>query len=154
MQPFSLTTERQFPISSERLWPLVSQPQRLAEWWPGFQRSELIAGDGELGSRIACQVKGMFGLSFEFEALITDWQPPYYIKLQATGDFQGTGEWFFEDRAGQTQVTYQWDIALQNSLAHVIARVPGGRRLLQYGHDRVMDLGGDQISQMIDEGVL
>lgn len=66
--------ERRVDASPEALWPLVSEPTRLSEWFTFADSAEVLDGEG-LGRRQ--QIHGHWGKKrSEIDQVVTQWTPP------------------------------------------------------------------------------
>src|SRR5829696_3537975 len=66
--------ERQVDATPDELWPLVSDPGRLAEWFEFAEGAEVLEGDAGVGQRR--RMHGSWGKKkSEIDQRVTDWQP-------------------------------------------------------------------------------
>ena len=67
--------EREIPAAPDDLWPLVSDPARLAEWFEFADDAEVIEGGPGVGQRR--RMHGSWGKKkSEIDQVIVAWQPP------------------------------------------------------------------------------
>ena len=67
--------EREIPAAADELWPLVSDPGRLAEWFDFAEGAEVIEGDPGVGQRR--RMHGSWGKrKSEIDQRVVDWDPP------------------------------------------------------------------------------
>lgn len=151
MFQFHFVTHWRLQACRDRVWALVLQPARLSEWWPGFEQSCLLAGDGEVGTQIRCQVRAPVGFRFNFVAEIEAQRAPEYVRLRACGDLEGFGVWQFSEAGDHTDVTFEWHVRLKNFWVRLFLIVPGMRPLLSVGHKRVMQVGGESLEKLLND---
>jgi hypothetical protein len=75
--------------------------------------------------------------------------PPTQMKLEASGDFIGTGEWKLRPEGAGCAVTYVWNVAVQKSWSPWVRFIPGMRHRLEQSHDRVMTEGGRNLAAIL-----
>lgn len=150
MQPFHFLTLWHFDAPLERVWDILSQPERFTEWWPGFEHAEMVRGErGKPGSATAYRVRGDFGFVFDFTMELVESQPPESMKLVASGDFVGTGEWALRPDGDGTAVTYIWNVDVRKPWIRFLSMLPGARHRLEQSHDRVMTEGGRNLARLV-----
>jgi uncharacterized protein YndB with AHSA1/START domain len=117
------TWQLQAPI--ERVWPAISDLERLPAWYPAVQEVQtLAAGDADgVGSRVRYLIKGRLPMRLAFEATITRVVPPRELELRAEGELAGTGRWEIEQRAEVTSVRYTWDVRTTKAWMNLAAPV-------------------------------
>jgi uncharacterized protein YndB with AHSA1/START domain len=70
-----VTAERSIPAAPDVLWPLVSDPARLPEWFSFAERVEVLEGADGAGQRR--RQHGRWGRKrSEVDQVITRWEPP------------------------------------------------------------------------------
>ena len=67
--------EREIAAAPDDLWPLVSDPGRLADWFDFAEGAEVIEGDAGVGQRR--RMHGSWGRKkSEIDQRVVEWQPP------------------------------------------------------------------------------
>jgi uncharacterized protein YndB with AHSA1/START domain len=117
------TWQLQAPI--ERVWPAISDLERLPAWYPAIQEVQtLAAGDPDgVGGRVRYLIKGRLPMRLAFEATITRVVPPRELELRAEGELAGTGRWELEQRGEVTSVRYTWDVRTTKAWMNLAAPV-------------------------------
>ena len=117
------TWQLQAPI--ERVWPAISDLERLPAWYPAVQEVQtLAAGDPDgVGGRVRYLIKGRLPMRLAFEATITRVVPPRELELRAEGELAGTGRWELEQRGELTSVRYTWDVRTTKAWMNLAAPV-------------------------------
>jgi uncharacterized protein YndB with AHSA1/START domain len=155
MEPFHFLTLWHFNEPVERVWEELNRPTEFPSWWPGFEDAEaLTQGPPGLGSVTRFRVRGDFNVLFDFELKVVEHNPPVQMRLEASGDFVGTGEWKLRPEGKGCAVTYVWNVAVQKSFAPWIRFIPGMRHRMEQSHDRVMTQGGRNLAAILarDDG--
>jgi len=105
---------------------VLGDPLALARWWPSVYldvwevrppstRAHESARSGE-GQRVRVQTKGWlpYTLRWEFEVIESNY--PRGFTLIASGDFDGRGEWTFEQDGAFVDITYDWRLRAEKPL--------------------------------------
>jgi uncharacterized protein YndB with AHSA1/START domain len=70
-----VTREREIRAAPESLWPLVSDPARLADWFDFAEAAEVVEGEPGVGQRR--RMHGSWGRKkSEIDQRVVDWEPP------------------------------------------------------------------------------
>jgi len=83
----------------------------LSEWWPSvyLEISELKPGDkNSIGRRMDVLTKGWLPYTIKWEFEVTESKYPYGSVIRAFGDFDGRGEWVFEQDGEYVNMNYDW----------------------------------------------
>ena len=92
----------------------------LPQWWPSVYLAmrERAPGDPEtgLGREIDLYTKGWLPYTLRWWFRVVEVNPPHGFAIEAHGDFEGRGEWTFEQRGSWVEITYDWRIAADKSL--------------------------------------
>jgi hypothetical protein len=102
-----------------------------------------------VGTITAYRVRGDFNLTLDFQLCVVEYHAPTQMKLEATGDFVGTGEWKLREEDEGCAVTYIWNVAIRKSWMRWISLIPGSRHRLEQSHDRVMTEGGKNLAKIL-----
>lgn len=97
----------------------------LPRWWPSVYLAvrELAPGDPEtgLGREIALYTKGWLPYTLRWWFRVVEAHPPDGFAIEAHGDFEGRGEWTFEQRGDWVEITYDWRIAADKPLLRYLS---------------------------------
>lgn len=92
----------------------------LPRWWPSvyLEVRELAPGDPEtgLGREIDLYTKGWLPYTLRWWFRVVEANPAAGFAIEAHGDFEGRGEWTFEQRSEWVEITYDWRIAADKPL--------------------------------------
>ncbi len=151
MAGFRFVTEWSVPAAIERVWDELNRPERVPQWWPGFEHAESVSGErNQVGAVSRYRVRGSMGLVFDFTLTVAAVREPAYLLLRASGDFVGTGEWHLASAESGTTVTYVWDVEVQRPVLRWLSRLPGARAYLTRSHHRVMAEGGRNLARLLE----
>lgn len=150
MEPFHFITLWHFDAPVQQVWNELNKPEAFPQWWPGFERAQIIRSTPEhVGSITEYRVHGDFNFIFDFQLELIEYHEPERMKLRATGDFIGTGEWRLRPDGDSTAVTYLWNVALRQPWIGWLGLLPGARARLEQSHDRVMTEGGRNLAAIL-----
>ena len=98
---------------------ILGDPLALARWWPSVYLDvrELRPPDAHgVGQRVRLRTKGWlpYTLTWEFEVVASRY--PYGFTIVASGDFEGTGVWAFEQNGPYVDIAYDWRIRAEKPL--------------------------------------
>jgi uncharacterized protein YndB with AHSA1/START domain len=141
------TWQLQAPI--ERIWPAISDLERLPAWYPAVQEVQtLTPGDPDaVGSRVRYLIKGRLPMRLAFEATITRVVPPRELELRAEGELAGTGRWELEQRGEVTSVRYTWDVRTTKAWMNLAA--PLARPLFTWNTRGVLLEAGQGLARFL-----
>ncbi len=98
---------------------VLGDPLALAEWWPSvyLQVEELRPPDAQgVGRRVRLRTKGWLPYTLRWEFEVVESRYPYGFTLIAIGDFEGRGDWTFEQNGAYVDITYDWRISAEKPL--------------------------------------
>lgn len=108
------------PVPAARIWPVLADVERYAEWWPPSVGARLLApGDPLVGAEL--EIRPRAGRPFQCRVDAAD--PPLRMDLRYHGFVDGTGGWRLEPDGDGTVVTYALDVVAHGWLVAAIARV-------------------------------
>lgn len=110
---YHFVTTWRLAATAEEVYEILGDPLRLVDWWPEvyLQVTELSpANEDGLGRQIFLHTKGWLPYTLKWQFVVTEANFPTGFRLQATGDFEGTGEWTFTQEGDDVVVQYDWRI--------------------------------------------
>jgi len=150
VEPFHFITLWHFDVPVQQVWDQLNKPEEFPRWWPGFERAQVIRTTPEhIGSITEYRVRGDFSFVFDFQLEVIEYEEPERMKLRATGDFIGTGEWRLRPDGDGTAVTYLWNVAQRHRWIGWLSLLPGARTRIEQSHDRVMTEGGRNLAAIL-----
>lgn len=97
----------------------------LPRWWPSVYLAvrEMAPGDQEtgLGREIDLYTKGWLPYTLRWWFRVVEAHPPDGFAIEAHGDFEGRGEWSFEQQGDWVEITYDWRIAADKPLLRYLS---------------------------------
>ncbi len=116
MSGFSLTTHWLVAATIEEVAAILSEPERLPEWWPEVYLSvELLdPGDADgLGRVVAFHTRGFLPYTLRWQGKVIEFHRPHGWTIEATGDMAGRGVWRLEQRGDFAAISYDWRIVVE-----------------------------------------
>jgi hypothetical protein len=93
-------------------------------WWPQVYLSvEETSSGGEhgLGRSGRLHTKGWLPYTLRWSMVVTGVDYPHGFSLAASGDFNGTGVWRFDQRADQVAIRFDWNIRADKPLLRYLS---------------------------------
>ena len=127
-----------FPIGPEDLWAHLERVERFEQhlgWLSEFR----LEGDGlKSGSTLSGVITPPLPYRMRLRVDLDECQQPSRIVATVHGDLEGQAELLLVADGAGTRVTATWTIEMTQRSMRMAARV--ARPLLQWGHDRVVDM--------------
>jgi hypothetical protein len=98
---------------------ILGDPLSLARWWPSVylvvERLPDSAPRG-VGSRVRLRTKGWLPYTIEWALEVVESHYPHGFVIVATGDFDGSGVWTFEQDGEYVDAVYDWRLNVEKPL--------------------------------------
>ena len=125
---------------------VLGDPLTLARWWPSVYLDvwEVRPPDADgLGRRVKLHTKGWlpYALRWQFEVVQSHY--PHGFTLIATGDFDGTGVWTFEQDGAFVNMTYDWRLRAEKPLLRHLSFLM--KPLFEANHRWAMERGEESL---------
>lgn len=150
---YHMTTTWQVPATREEITEILGDAEGLARWWPSvyLRVHEVAPGDARgLGKVVELWTKGFLPYTLRWRFEVTSSDPPHGFRLQAKGDFVGTGIWTFtpvrvagDSRGALTTVTYDWTVVAEKGVLRTFSRVM--KPVFSANHDWAMRRGEESL---------
>ncbi len=161
MRPFELTTRWILPAGVHRVWRRLIDPLALVGRWQGVQAESWNDAQPLVpGGAITWRVNAAYRTELRFTTRVTRLDTHRTIRIDADGDLEGHGECRLgpldpdDDGTPRTQLDFEFRATPTHRIPLLLARLPGGRRILKWGHDRVMEAARDALVSALDDGSL
>jgi hypothetical protein len=118
----------------------LDMPEDYCKWWPSIVHyrdlTPQLKGVGTQADRI---VKGRLPYALRYITTTTDYNPPHEVACDANGELNGRGRFVLTECAGQTTVTFYWDVETSGFWLNLLA--PLLKWLFVWNHHWVMAQG-------------
>lgn len=98
---------------------LLSEVDELTRWWPSVYLDVRVLEPGDangVGKQVELLTRGWLPYKLRWRFVVTEANKPHGFALRATGDFNGRGEWRFEQNGEWVDITYDWRIRANKPL--------------------------------------
>lgn len=148
-QKYSFTTNWQFRASLPAVWNAIHQSLEWPEWWKGvLSVRELEKGDEDgVGGVREYTWRSALPYRLCFNMRLTDIVTHRYLRGEAYGELEGTGEWFFEENDGITYVKYNWTVFTNKAWMNYCSFFL--KPAFNYNHDVVMRWGAEGLAKKL-----
>lgn len=130
---YHFVTTWRIPVPAEEISELLNDAPGLARWWPSVYLHvfELQPGDPTgVGKVVSLWTKGFLPYTLRWQFTVAESRPPAGFRLEADGDFVGTGIWTLERAEDpelpggpMTVVTYDWTVNAEKGMLRHLSRI-------------------------------
>ena len=117
---YAFLTRWRLRATAEEVFDILSDPIDLKRWWPSvyLDVKELKPGDqpNGVGRVIDLYTKGWLPYTLRWNFKVIESTRPSGFKLEAHGDFEGTGVWTIRQDGDFVDATYDWRIKAEKPL--------------------------------------
>jgi hypothetical protein len=153
-EQYSFITRWQIKAPLTIVWDAIYNSQYWPDWWDGVAAVKIIKpGDmNGIGGVSEYTWKRVLPYSLSFTMRLTEIEKYKRIKGIVSGEVEGIGEWFFEEKDGITYIQYNWDIkttlAWMNKVAFIM------KPLFKFCHNLVMRWGAKGLAKKLNARLL
>ena len=111
--PYEIVSQWRVPGPIERAYDVLSDNEALPRWWPqAYHRvQELAPGDEDGRGRVLeITVKGALPYVLTWQLEILEAERPRLIRLRASGELVGFGEWRLAEAGRGVTLVYSWRV--------------------------------------------
>jgi hypothetical protein len=126
---------------------VLGDPLALARWWPSVYLDvwEVRPPDQDgLGRRVKLHTKGWLPYILRWQFEVVESRYPRGFTLIATGDFDGTGVWTFEQDGAFVNMTYDWRLRAEKPLLRNLSFLM--KPLFEANHRWAMERGEESLT--------
>ncbi len=123
---YHFVTHWRVRAQAEEVYDIVSQPLEYPRWWPSVYlsaRQVAAGGPGGIGRRILFHTKGWLPYTLQWEARTSEAVSPRRIVAEASGDFNGRGEWTFTQDGEYVDIAFDWKLSVAKPLLRYLTPV-------------------------------
>ncbi len=122
---YSFTTEWRFQARAEEVTAILGDGASLGRWWPSVYLAvqELEPGDERgIGKLVDLHTKGWLPYTLRWRLKVVEIRDDGFT-IEASGDFDGRGDWYFTQQGPETIVRYDWNIRAEKPLLRYLSPV-------------------------------
>jgi hypothetical protein len=146
MSRYRIVTTWRLPGTIEEVAQVLSEVERLPEWWPSVYLAveELAPGDERgVGREVALHSKGWLPVTFRWRFRVLEADLPHRLVLEPFGDFTGRGEWTFRQEGPTAVARYDWAVEAEKPLLRALG--PLLKPVFAANHDWAMRKGEESL---------
>ncbi|HEX4217402.1 MAG TPA: SRPBCC family protein [Acidimicrobiales bacterium] len=141
--------EFEFSRTPQALWDLIEQVDQFERWWPWLEDFHLEGPGLAAGSVLTGVVSPPLPYRMRIRVELTRCEPPTEITALIHGDLEGRGRLGIRGSgATHSRVDIAWTVEMMQTPMRLADRV--AHPLLQWGHDRVVEITVARFRQRID----
>jgi uncharacterized protein YndB with AHSA1/START domain len=117
--PYEIVSHWRAPGSLRQVFDVLTDAPALPRWWPSAYTHvrEVAKGDPDTGvgrlSEIVTRGFLPYDVDWRLEVIETD--PPQRIRVRASGDLSGVGEWLLRQDGDGVAMTYTWRVKVNKA---------------------------------------
>jgi hypothetical protein len=121
---YHFVTSWRIQAAQEEIYDVLSNASGLPRWWPTVYLETRVLLDGDelgVGKVVELLTKGRLPYSLKWWFRVEEAVYPAKFRLEAWGDFIGTGVWEFRQDGEFVDVTYDWRIKANKPLLRYLS---------------------------------
>ena len=127
-----------FDLAPDRLWDQIEQFDQFERWWPWLTDFR-VEGDGLVaGSVLQGKVTPPLPYRMRVRIELVECRRPHTVDATVGGDLVGEARLRLHPEGGGTRAEVGWTVEMRQPAMRLASRI--GRPLLQWGHDRVVEM--------------
>jgi carbon monoxide dehydrogenase subunit G len=135
---FDYRREFAFSLSPAELWQGIERVDQFERWWPWLQEFHMEGSTLAAGSVLSGVVAPPLPYRMRIRVELTRCEPPVAIDAIVTGDLEGEARLRVRPEGTRSLVEVAWTVEMMQRPMRLASRF--GRPLLQWGHDRVVEI--------------
>jgi len=135
---FDYRREFEFALGPAEMWERMEHLDQYERWWPWLQEFRLEGGALVAGSVLHGVVAPPLPYRMRIRVELTRCEPPGVIDATIEGDLKGEAHLRLRADGTGSRVEVAWTVEMMQRPMRVASLF--GRPLLQWGHDRVVDM--------------
>jgi carbon monoxide dehydrogenase subunit G len=128
----------EFARSPQELWDAMQEVDQFETWWPWLHEFRVEGGTLKTGSVLHGVVAPPLPYRMRLRVELTHCEPPTEIDAIIHGDLEGLARIEIRPSKGGATAEVAWTVEMMQRPMRLACRF--GRPLLQWGHDRVVEL--------------
>jgi hypothetical protein len=128
----------EFGLSPVELWAVIEQVDQFESWWPWLEEFRLEGDSLAVGSVLHGVVAPPLPYRMRIRVELTRCEPAVAIEAVIHGDLEGEAQLSIRPSASGTRAEVAWTVEMMQRPMRLASRF--GHPLLQWGHDRVVEV--------------
>jgi carbon monoxide dehydrogenase subunit G len=140
VRPSVFTYERghRFALPPDRLWDRIDELDQFERWWPWLTDLRIEGSGLTTGTVLSGVVNPPLPYRMRLRVELVNCVRPHSIDARVSGDLTGDARLRLRPDGRGTLVEAAWTIEVHQPAMRLASRI--GRPVLQWGHDRVVDM--------------
>ena len=108
----------------ELVYDILSKGDDLPRWWPDVYlsaRLEPSLDGGDVGTKIHLHTRGWLPYTLRWTAETVRVDRPSGFEIRATGDFDGSGVWHFDQDGPTTRIRFDWRLRAEKPILQTLS---------------------------------
>jgi carbon monoxide dehydrogenase subunit G len=135
---FDYRREYEFALAPAAMWERMEHLEQFERSWPWLQEFRLEGGPLAAGSVLRGVIAPPLPYRMRIRVELTRCEPPGIIDAVVGGDLKGEARLRLRAEGTGSRVEVAWTVEMMQRPMRLASRF--GRPLLQWGHDRVVDM--------------
>jgi len=127
-----------FDLTPEQLWERIEQIDKYEEWWPWLTELRIEGAGLSAESVLYGVVTPPLPYRMRLRVELVRCERPHAIDATVGGDLTGHAQLRLGEDGERTWAEVAWAVEMQQPAMRLASRI--GRPLLQWGHDRVVEM--------------
>jgi carbon monoxide dehydrogenase subunit G len=141
----------EFACTPQQLWATMQEVDRFEAWWPWLEDFRVEGGSLKVGSVLRGVVAPPLPYRMRLRVELTKYEPPREIDAVISGDLEGLASIEIHPSDVGARAEVAWTVEMMQRPMRLAARF--GRPLLQWGHDRVVEITVAGFRRRLESGV-
>jgi hypothetical protein len=116
--PYELVSHWHVPGVIDRVYAVLTDAPSLPRWWPQAYAAveEIAPGDQRgVGRKSRIVTRGTLPYDVNWLLEVTEIDEPQRLRVKASGDLTGVGEWRLRQDGGDVALTYDWRVRVEKA---------------------------------------
>jgi uncharacterized protein YndB with AHSA1/START domain len=127
-----------FDLAPERLWDRIEEIDQFERWWPWLSDFRVEGSGLSAGSVLHGVVTPPLPYRMRLRVELVDCERPHAIDATIGGDLIGDARLRLRPEGAGTWAEVAWTVEMRQPAMRLASRI--GRPVLQWGHDRVVEM--------------
>ena len=147
---YSFVTVWKLEAPLKTVWDVISNVEEFPNWWQDVVKIKILDQGDSQGINVLAEQTWQGVLPYQISLVLRTTAVDYLksIKIEASGELEGTGKWTFTSEEGIVTVQYNWDVRTTKKVINVLALFL--KPLLIWNHDEAMRRGALSLANKLN----